>query len=200
MVGAHSGPPTLTNEPPQVNGKKLLPNSGVIIRFMAPLLLWAAAVVIVFGVSFTQLANLQGPLSSLNAAAHVNYRVSRVRLMGNMLAYSESDADNDLYRGNLLQEIATLRSEVSRWWPRRPPWLTAPLAAQGWKACTAKSHTVPTEAGVKPKPPLPRLQYSALLYGGRIPPVNPSVTFDAVAPPSTFASAAFADLFFKTTE
>ena len=31
----------------------------VVPRFMAPLLLWAAAVVIVFGVSFTNLANLQ---------------------------------------------------------------------------------------------------------------------------------------------
>jgi hypothetical protein len=59
-----------------------MPNSVVVLRFMAPLFLWAIAVVAVFGVSFTELANLQGPLSSLNAAAHVNYRVSRVRLMG----------------------------------------------------------------------------------------------------------------------
>jgi hypothetical protein len=59
-----------------------MPNSTVVLRFVAPLLLWAVAVVVVFGVSFTQLANLQGPLSSLNAAAHVNYRVSRVRLQG----------------------------------------------------------------------------------------------------------------------
>ena len=69
---------------PQVNGKKLIPNSTVLLKFMAPLVLWAAAVVVVFGVSFTMLANLQGPLSSLNAAAHVTYRVSRVRLLGEL--------------------------------------------------------------------------------------------------------------------
>lgn len=67
---------------PQVNGKKLQPNSTVVLRFMAPLVAWAIAVVVVFGVSFTQLANLQGPLSSLNAAAHVTYRISRVRVRG----------------------------------------------------------------------------------------------------------------------
>lgn len=59
-----------------------MPNSAVVLRFMSPLVLWAIAVVIVFGVSFKQLANLQGPLSSLNAAAHVTYRTSRIRLMG----------------------------------------------------------------------------------------------------------------------
>jgi hypothetical protein len=46
--------------------------------------------------------------------------------------------------------------------------------------------------------PLRPTQYDALLYGGRIPPVNPDVTFAAVAPASTFSSNEFADLFFKT--
>ncbi|KIY98973.1 hypothetical protein MNEG_8988 [Monoraphidium neglectum] len=135
----------------KVNGKKLLPNSTAVLRFMAPLVLWAAAVVVVFGVSFVELANLQGPLSSLNAAAHVTYRVSRVRLAGNKLALSESVADNADYRTQLLDNLATLRQE-----------------------------------------------YTALLYGGRIPPVNPNVTFEAVAPASTFANEEFANLFFKT--
>jgi hypothetical protein len=48
---------------------------------MLPLVAWAAAVVIVFGVSFERLGGLQAPLASLNAAAHVTFRISRVRLM-----------------------------------------------------------------------------------------------------------------------
>ncbi|GBF92718.1 hypothetical protein Rsub_05087, partial [Raphidocelis subcapitata] len=95
----------------KVNGKKLIPNATVVLRFMSPLLLWAIAVVIVFGVSFKQLANLQGPLSSLNAAAHVNYRISRVRLIGNFLGFAESSADNARFRAELLAELGTLRSE-----------------------------------------------------------------------------------------
>ncbi|KAI8474715.1 MAG: hypothetical protein J3K34DRAFT_518018 [Monoraphidium minutum] len=97
----------------KVNGKKLMPNSTVVLRFMAPLVLWAAAVIVVFGVSFTQLANLQGPLSSLNAAAHVTYRVSRVRLNGNYLAYSETASENAKFRERLMEEIAMLRSEYN---------------------------------------------------------------------------------------
>lgn len=137
----------------KVNGKKLVPNSAVVMRFMAPLLLWAAAVVVVFGVSFAQLSNLQAPLSSLNAVAHVTYRISRVRVMGNFLAYSMSSADNAEFRADLVAELATLQSE-----------------------------------------------YSAMLYGGRVAPVNPDVRFEAVAPASTFASEEFADLFFKTKQ
>jgi hypothetical protein len=38
---------------------------------MAPLALWAMAVVVLFGVSFKELENLQGPLSSLNVAGEV---------------------------------------------------------------------------------------------------------------------------------
>jgi hypothetical protein len=137
----------------KVNGKKLVPNSAVLMRFMGPLLLWAVAVVVVFGVSFGELSNLQGPLSSLNAAGHVTYRVSRVRLMGNFLAFASTNAENAQHRANLLAELATLRSE-----------------------------------------------YNALLYGGRIEPVNPAVKFEAVAPPATFASAEFARLFFTTRD
>jgi len=108
----HPAPTLPPQNDEQVNGKKLVPSSVVVLRFMAPLVLWAAAVVVVFGVSFTQLANLQGPLSSLNAAAHVTYRISRVRLMGNFLAFSETNADNDRYRADLLDELGVLRKEV----------------------------------------------------------------------------------------
>lgn len=38
---------------------RLHANSTVVLRFMAPLLLWAVAVIVVFGVSFLELSNLQ---------------------------------------------------------------------------------------------------------------------------------------------
>lgn len=49
-------------------------------------------------------------------------------------------------------------------------------------------------------PPCRPWQYEALLYGGRIPPTNPDIKFDSVAPPATFISEQFAHLFFKTRE
>lgn len=39
-----------------------------------PMLLWVAAVIVIYGVSFQKLEGLQAPLASLNAAAHVRYR------------------------------------------------------------------------------------------------------------------------------
>ncbi len=51
-----------------------------------PLMLWALAVVVLYGVSFSSLSNLQGPLASLDAAAHVLYRSARVTQYMNRLA------------------------------------------------------------------------------------------------------------------
>jgi hypothetical protein len=47
------------------------------VLLQVPLLLWVAAVIIIFGVSFQKLQGLQGPLASLNAAAHVRFRFAR---------------------------------------------------------------------------------------------------------------------------
>ena len=47
---------------------------------------------IVFGVSFKELSNLQGPLASLNVAAHVMYRVARVRSGISLFAFEEDPA------------------------------------------------------------------------------------------------------------
>ena len=66
----------------QLNGKRLVPNNATLAKFMAPLLVWFYTVVAIFGVSFMMLSVLQAPLSSLNAAAHVMYRTSRIRVMG----------------------------------------------------------------------------------------------------------------------
>jgi hypothetical protein len=55
-----------------------------------PLLLWVAAVVVIYGVSYADLQGLQGPLASLNTASHVLFRFSRCRLYAAKLAYSMS--------------------------------------------------------------------------------------------------------------
>eukprot|EP00879_Flechtneria_rotunda_P009748 GHRR01010197.1.p2 GENE.GHRR01010197.1~~GHRR01010197.1.p2 ORF type:complete len:816 (+),score=239.63 GHRR01010197.1:4977-7424(+) len=93
------------------NGKKLLPSTSIIWRFMIPLLLWVSAVVVIYGISYNDLQGLQGPLASLDTSAHVLYRITRCRLMSNMLAFSDSDAANDHYRALLNQELVDLRYE-----------------------------------------------------------------------------------------
>ncbi|KAF8055488.1 tmcC [Scenedesmus sp. PABB004] len=95
----------------KINGKKLVPHSGVLWRFMVPLLLWVAAVIIIFGVSFQKLQGLQGPLASLNAAAHVRFRLARVRLIANVYAFAETPAEMAGYRDELRYELGKMRSE-----------------------------------------------------------------------------------------
>lgn len=76
-----------------------------------PLLMWMSAVVIIFGVSFQKLNDLQGPLASLNVAAHVVYGVARVRHLMNMLAFAEQASDKIKYRPYLKEEISLLKHE-----------------------------------------------------------------------------------------
>lgn len=70
-------------------------NAGRLLKrwcraMQVPILLWVAAVTIIFGVSYTSLRGLNGPLASLNTAAHVLSRVSRCRLYSCLLAYVSS--------------------------------------------------------------------------------------------------------------
>ncbi|KAI8467685.1 MAG: hypothetical protein J3K34DRAFT_523567 [Monoraphidium minutum] len=93
----------------KLNGKKLSPNNVVVLKMMLPLVLWAAAVVVIFGVTFQKLAGLQAPLASLNAAARVTYLISRVRLLGNYLAFSDHGREHRLVQEEVLAEIGMLR-------------------------------------------------------------------------------------------
>eukprot|EP00877_Chromochloris_zofingiensis_P013211 jgi/Chrzof1/8143/UNPLg00190.t1 len=97
----------------KINGKKLLPSHVVSFKFMVPLLLWVAAVIVMYGVSFQKLSALQGPLSSLNVAAHVIYRIARVRFVGNNLSFSLTASENVRYRALLMDELKLLRQEYS---------------------------------------------------------------------------------------
>jgi hypothetical protein len=50
---------------PQVNGKKLQPARGAFASFMLPLACWWVAALVIFGVSFNSVQQLQAPLTSL---------------------------------------------------------------------------------------------------------------------------------------
>lgn len=54
------------------------PTHAVCHLLQVPLLIWCVALIIIYGVSFDRVKNLQGPLTSLDVAAHVIYRLSRV--------------------------------------------------------------------------------------------------------------------------
>jgi hypothetical protein len=78
-----------------------------------PLLLWLSAVVIIFGVSYKQLSGLQGPLASLDNAAHVLYRVARTRAYANQLAMADAASENEKYRELLSRQVELLSQEYS---------------------------------------------------------------------------------------
>jgi hypothetical protein len=71
------------------------------------------AVIISFGVSFEMLQGLQGPLSSLNAAAHVCYRLARCRLVANNYAFIHDPSSIASWRSQVLDELSMLRQEYT---------------------------------------------------------------------------------------
>jgi hypothetical protein len=76
-----------------------------------PIALWCSAVIIIFGVSFQELSDLQGPLASLNVAAHVMYRVARLRAQLSLLAFELNTTVTETYRAEALTELGLLRRE-----------------------------------------------------------------------------------------
>lgn len=71
------------------------------------------AVVIFSAVSLQQLSGLQGPLASLNAAAHTLYRTGRVRTLLSLFAFEENRDMVEVYRHSLQAEVDLLRKEYS---------------------------------------------------------------------------------------
>lgn len=63
------------------------------------------------GISFERLNGLQGPLSSLNVAAHVIYRVARVRVFMNTAAFAETASETGEQMEKLRPELQLLQSE-----------------------------------------------------------------------------------------
>ncbi len=78
-----------------------------------PLLLWAVVVLIMYGVSLTGLSNLQGPLTSLDAAAHVLYRGGRAMAFATDLAFAMTDDDNIAAKAALQPEIDALTADYN---------------------------------------------------------------------------------------
>ncbi|KXZ48850.1 hypothetical protein GPECTOR_25g435 [Gonium pectorale] len=109
---ADGGQVTLGSQRFRINGKSLIPTHYNVGKFMAPFFLWNLAVVIVYGVSLAQLSGMQEPLASLNMAAHVTYRYTRVRALS--LAFVvEPLALRAMLRGVLTNELNLLESEYN---------------------------------------------------------------------------------------
>lgn len=72
-----------------------------------------AAVIIIHATSFDKLRNLQAPLTSLDVAAHVVYRVSKSGLWLVAMAFSPTDDNNVELRRLLLDEIARLEQDYN---------------------------------------------------------------------------------------
>eukprot|EP00878_Enallax_costatus_P005349 GHUV01005618.1.p1 GENE.GHUV01005618.1~~GHUV01005618.1.p1 ORF type:complete len:894 (+),score=279.19 GHUV01005618.1:728-3409(+) len=95
----------------KVNGRKRVTDNLMIWTLMAPLVLWVVAVIIIFGISFQQLSGLQGPLASLNAAAHTLYRTGRVRTYVTLFAFEEDRQKVEELRRGLQTEVDLLHQE-----------------------------------------------------------------------------------------
>lgn len=79
----------------------------------APLVLWAIAVIIICSLSFTRVQNLQGPLASLDVAAHVVYRLSKVNTYTINLAFNFDDSLSNRYKAQLIDELDLLEKEYN---------------------------------------------------------------------------------------
>jgi hypothetical protein len=171
------------------NGKRLVPSSLVVLRFMAPLMLWVGAVVVISGVSYMKLQGLQGPLASLVS-------VRRARLPCCMLMPCvQSDlclhaVRHARPRHALLQDLSVhVLYRLSR----------CRLAANFLGFSTTPQERAVHRAETLTNLALLRQDYEALLYGGRMH-LLANVSFDAVAPASVFADEAVASFFFKTKQ
>jgi hypothetical protein len=71
------------------------------------------AVIVIYGVSFVKLNGLQGPLASLNVAAHVIYRIARVRVAGNVVAFETDASAIPGHLVGLKAELDILRGEYN---------------------------------------------------------------------------------------
>ncbi|GFR51586.1 hypothetical protein Agub_g14007 [Astrephomene gubernaculifera] len=95
----------------QVNGKVLSSSLNHVIKFMAPLVLWEVALMVVLAVTYNRLDGMQDPLSSLNMASRVIYRYTRVRMASFLLVSGATPADRSQWRSVLATEVANLESE-----------------------------------------------------------------------------------------
>ncbi|KAG2443454.1 hypothetical protein HXX76_001811 [Chlamydomonas incerta] len=132
-----------------INGKTLVPSIMNVTKFVAPVILWNIAVLLIYAISLLQLNSMQGPLASLNMASHIIYRYTRVRAIAFGFVSQDDIESREVWRGMLKQEMSYFESE-----------------------------------------------YDALMYGGT-PITQMNSVFNHPVPASTFASASFANEFFR---
>ncbi|PNW74156.1 hypothetical protein CHLRE_13g587550v5 [Chlamydomonas reinhardtii] len=133
----------------RINGKTLAPSIINVGKFVAPVIIWNIAVVLIYAISLVQLNSMQGPLASLNMASHIIYRYTRVRAIAFGFVSQDDIESREVWRGMLKQEMSYFLSE-----------------------------------------------YDALMYGGN-PITQINSVFNHPVPASTFASASFANEFFR---
>jgi len=115
--GSRRGPPggdmSLTKGSLTFNGKTLLPSYRTTWVMIAPFLVWEAALLVIYAVSYVQLADMQKPLAALNMASHVIYRYTHIRCTALLLIVQETDAGKDHFKAELKQQVDYLNSEYN---------------------------------------------------------------------------------------
>jgi hypothetical protein len=102
-----------------------------------------AAVIIIFGVTFQKLNDLQGPLASLNLAAHVIYRAARLRLYVNLLAYALPPyQDNVHLREHIIEEVTLLREAYNSLLYGGPVKTVVSRTSYRWQVSSTKLRTM----------------------------------------------------------
>jgi hypothetical protein len=177
-------------------------------------------VVIIFGVSFQELSDLQGPLASLNVAAHVMYRVARLRAQLSQLAFELDPAVTETLRTGALDELGLLRREYETLLyggrvltlvggggrldqqHSSEQWYSHPYMPCVYNLCIPPGRDMlEGYMAIHWASSVHTLLCADLAVAGTgagCP--QAEVSFDFIAPAGAFASADFANLFFKTTQ
>ncbi|KAG2494774.1 hypothetical protein HYH03_007018 [Edaphochlamys debaryana] len=95
----------------RINGKTLTPSHASVSKFLVPLFVWNAAVIVIYAISLFKLDGMQAPLASLNMASHVTYRYTRIRAIAAAFVTQDSREQRDVWRPMLERELAVFESE-----------------------------------------------------------------------------------------
>ncbi|GIM12312.1 hypothetical protein Vretimale_15676, partial [Volvox reticuliferus] len=97
----------------RINGKVLVPSYANLMRLVAPFLLLNTLVIVVYVVSLSLLSGMQGPLASLNMAAHVVYRYTHMRCCAWGLVAADDKVTKGQWRDLLKEQIQLFEDEYN---------------------------------------------------------------------------------------
>ncbi|GIL67639.1 hypothetical protein Vafri_20979 [Volvox africanus] len=96
-----------------INGKVLVPSYANTLRLVVPFLLLNTFVIVVYVVSLSLLSGMQGPLASLNMAAHVVYRYTHMRCCAWGLVAADDSVTKGEWRNKLKEQINLFEDEYN---------------------------------------------------------------------------------------